>query len=64
MQINMVFSKIDWAHLDGLQSWLLKRGVKVGTYADETLRFVTHNGVTREEIEQVIGLMQEYAALA
>lgn len=64
VEINMVFCKLDWPHQAGLQAWMLERGVKLGGYLEEELRFVTHNDISREDVEKVAGLMKEYAALA
>ncbi len=61
VQINMVFSKVEWPDLTHLKKWLYARGAKIGAYPNNTLHFLTHYGITREDIDVVIALLREYA---
>ncbi|NLI54434.1 MAG: hypothetical protein GX417_08955 [Clostridiales bacterium] len=64
IRINMVFWKTTNPafHSDAFVAFMLEHGVKVyGILVDE-YRFVTHNDVTREDIDHVIGLMEQFIA--
>ncbi len=63
IQINMVFFKCTWRNFDGddLISYLLSHGIKVNGYEmDGIFRFVTHLGITKEDIDTVISTIQQY----
>lgn len=62
VQTNMVFARFDWPHLDKLQAWLAERGVKIGAPRNATLRFVTHYGITKEDVEQLATLIQQFGS--
>ena len=62
IKINMVFWKASQPNFrsDEFVAFMLEHGVKVyGILVDE-YRFVTHNDVTRADIDRVIGLMKEF----
>ena len=64
IKINMVFWKAAQSNFrsEEFVTFMLEHGVKVyGILVDE-YRFVTHNDVTREDIDGVISLMKEYIA--
>lgn len=64
IKINMVFWKAEQPKFrsEEFVAFMLEHGVKVyGILVDE-YRFVTHNDVTREDIDRIIGLMKEYIA--
>lgn len=64
VKINMVFWKtnVPGFSSDGFIDFMKARGVKVyGILVDE-YRFVTHNDVTRGDIDRVTALMREYIA--
>jgi threonine aldolase len=62
IQINMVFFRFkqtDFPH-DKFTEYLLKNGVKInGT--DDIYRFVTHNGVSRADLDAVVALIKQFA---
>lgn len=62
VQTNMVFAKFDWPHMDKLQSWLGERGVKICGPVDSTIRFVTHNGITKEEVTNLANLLKQFGS--
>ena len=59
--INMVFFKIDkpaeW-HA-ALPARMLERGVRINGEEDGLVRFVTNNGVTRDDVDTAIGILAE-----
>jgi len=60
VQINMVFAGFDWPNIENLQPWLLEKGVRIGAYEYEQIRFVTHYGVGTEEIDQLVSLLKAF----
>lgn len=60
VQINMVFVTFDWPDLTELQPWLKERGVVIGGYIGPGVRFVTHNGITKEDVERLVTLQKEF----
>ncbi len=62
VQINMVFASFDWPNLSDLQPWLKERGVIIGGYTGPEIRFVTHYGITTEDVERLIDLLKEFHA--
>jgi threonine aldolase len=62
IQINMVFFRFkqtDFPH-EKFTEYLLKNGVKInGT--DDIYRFVTHNGVSRADLDAVVALIKQFA---
>ncbi|MCI8327302.1 MAG: low-specificity L-threonine aldolase [Lachnospiraceae bacterium] len=60
VQINMVFATMDWPELDQLQPWLEEKNVRIGAYTGPEVRFVTHYGVTAEDVEHLAGLLAEF----
>ena len=60
VQIDMVFSDFEWDDLDDLQAWLKSKGVLIGGYMENQLRFVTHYGIQKSDIHVFIGLLKEY----
>lgn len=64
VKINMVFWKaaVPGFDPDSFVEFMRQRDVKVyGLLVDE-YRFVTHNGISKKEIDLVIGLLKEYIA--
>lgn len=58
--INLIFFDIDDPRKEGLFDHLMKNGVKTLPWEPGGFRFVTHNGVSREDVRTVIRLMKEY----
>jgi threonine aldolase len=60
IRINMVFweTEIPGFDSDSFVSFMLKRRIKVS--GGPEYRFVTHNDVSREDIDAVIGALREY----
>lgn len=56
LQINMVFVTIDKSlHFpSNFAELLLNKGIKVNGYRGEEIRFVTHNDISREDIDKVV----------
>lgn len=63
VQINMVFAKFDWPQLTSLQGWLKERDVLIGALTGNELRFVTHYGITSEEVKLLFSLLKEFYSL-
>lgn len=57
--INMVFFDIDDARKFTLDEYLFKQGVKILPY-EGAFRFVTHNDLTRNDIDHAIELVKRY----
>ena len=64
VRINMVFWKTDLPRFnsDAFVAFMAARGIKVYGILTDEYRFVTHHGVGRAEIDQVIAALREYAA--
>jgi len=62
VQINMVFADFDWPNLSQLQAWMQARQVRTGSPEGSTLRFVTHYGITRQDVDALVGHLKEFAA--
>lgn len=62
MQINMVFTHIDWDNLDELQPWLKERGVVIAAYSGPEVRFLTHHGIDEDDVRRLAGLVAEFPA--
>ena len=60
VQTNMVFAHFDWSHLDRLQSWLDTHGVKICAPLNSTIRFVTHYGITKKDVENLVHLLKQF----
>lgn len=60
VQINMVFAAIDWDDLDELVPWLEERGILAGEPEKGVMRFVTHYGITKEDVELLARLIREF----
>ena len=60
VQINMVFADIDWPDVAELQPWLKERGVLIGAPDVMRVRFVTHYGIGRDDVEGLARLLREY----
>lgn len=58
--INIIFFDIDDPRKDGLYGYLFQNGVKTLPWEPGGFRFVTHNGVTREDVHTIIRLMKGY----
>ncbi len=61
LNINMVFVSVDEninfpRNFDQL---LLEKGIKANGYRGDEIRFVTHNGITRNDIEYVVAAIKE-----
>lgn len=61
VQINMVFFKITKSDFDSVQfqKKMLEKGIKVNPEDHGIMRFVTHNDISREDIDRVIEVMRE-----
>ncbi len=63
VQINMVFASFDWPNLADLHRWLKERGVIIcDDYVAPEIRFVTHYGITTEDVERLVDLLKEFHA--
>lgn len=62
VQTNIVFSHFDWPHLDKLQGWLEKKGVKICAPLNSTIRFVTHYGITKTEVKNLVNLLKQFGS--
>lgn len=60
VQINLVFADFDWPDLEQLPAWLGERGVLVDGCAGSEMRFVTHYGITVEDVERLAALLKEF----
>lgn len=60
VQINMVFANFVWENLKLLPEWLKERDVLIGGYEGEEMRFVTHYGITSEDVEYFVDLLKEF----
>lgn len=63
-KINMVFwqTKIPGFSSPVLTDYLQKLGIKVSTVSDEHYRFVTHNDISRADLDIVMGHLKGYIA--
>jgi threonine aldolase len=63
IRINMVFWKAEIPGFDsgGFTAFMLKRGIKAGGSSEGAYRFVTHNGISREDIDTAVQALREYA---
>lgn len=61
LDIDMVFFDIEDPRKDHLHQYLYENGVKTLPW-EEGFRFVTHHGVSREDVEKVIRLVKEFFA--
>lgn len=61
LQTNLVFCKIDREGFnpDVFKERLLKKGIKIGGYDSQQLRFATHNDISREDIDFTIMSIKE-----
>lgn len=61
LQTNLIFCKISRKDFnsDELKLNLFGKGVKIGGYDSENIRFATHNDINREDIDYTIKLMKE-----
>lgn len=62
VQINMVFTRIDWDNLDELQPWLKERGIVIADYSGPEVRFLTHHGIDEDDVRRLAGLIAEFPA--
>ena len=60
VQINMVFASFDWENLPDLKPWLIERGIIIGDPTGNVVRFVTHYGIEKEDVETLAALLQEF----
>lgn len=61
IQINMVFFRFkqnDFPHIR-FATYLLDHGVKINA-SDDVYRFVTHNDITREDLDKVVQLIKDF----
>jgi threonine aldolase len=63
VEINMVFFRLDRPEgvLDGLTARLLERGVKINGFERGEARFVTHYGISRQDIDDAVQALAEFA---
>lgn len=57
--INIVFFDIDDPRRDNLDQYLLEHNIKILPY-EHPFRFVTHHGISKEDIDIVVELMRSY----
>jgi threonine aldolase len=64
IRINMVFWKTEIPDFDDgrFTAFMLERRVRISGASEGAYRFVTHNGVSRADIDTVIQAVREYAA--
>lgn len=60
VQINMVFASFDWPNVSQLQAWLKERDVLIGDCHHSVIRFVTHYGIAKQDIEHLAALLKEF----
>jgi threonine aldolase len=62
IRINMVFWKPEIPGFDSgaFTAFMLNRRIKAGGSSEGTYRFVTHNGVSREDIDTAVHALREY----
>lgn len=60
VQINLVFANFDWPDLEQLPAWLGERGVLVDGCTGNEMRFVTHYGITADDVERLAVLLKEF----
>ena len=63
IRINMVFWKTEIPGFDDktFVPFMLKRHIKIGDGSEGVYRFVTHHGISRENIDTVVQAIKEYA---
>ena len=62
IHINIVFFDLNIREADGLIPYLLENGIKMnGAEHGNTFRIVTHNWVSREDIDKTVELIKAYA---
>ncbi len=56
VQTNIIFGKFIHENMSAfdLANKLSNEGIKIGAYSNTEIRFVTHYGITREDIKKVI----------
>jgi len=61
LTINMVFATIDSNKNfpSNFEQLLLEKGIKVNGYRGEEIRFVTHHGITKDDIDKVVKTIKE-----
>lgn len=62
VQINMVFASFDWPNITQLPAWLKERQVLIGDCHNSVIRFVTHYGITKRDVEYLAALLKEFYA--
>lgn len=63
IHINLVFFELNIPNASGLAQHLLDHGIKInGPEHGKLFRFVTHNWVSKADIDQALALIQAYAA--
>lgn len=62
VQINMVFASFDWPNIEQLPAWLKEREVLIGDCHNSVIRFVTHYGITKRDVECLAALLKEFYA--
>lgn len=60
VQINMVFATFNWDDLKGLTSWLKDRGIIIADYTGPEIRFLTHYGITKADVNELVDLLKQY----
>jgi len=64
VHINIVFFKIADSQFnhDAFAGYLLEKGIKINTADDGVYRFVTHNDVSRDDVDYVLDIIKSYDA--
>jgi threonine aldolase len=62
IRINMVFweTELPGFNGDALTSFMLERRIKINGSSEGAYRFVTHNGVSREDIDRAVTALRDY----
>lgn len=65
IKINMVFASHngpDDSRMDGLAEYLKDKGILTNGHENGVVRFVTHNGISREDCDTLVGALKSYFA--
>lgn len=62
VHINMVFFKLKNTNHEDFLKYMLNNQIKLNPPEKDIYRFVTHNNITKEQINRLISLMKEYVS--
>lgn len=62
VKINMVFFKVNWESFDeaDFAKYLWQQGIKNNGFDQGEMRLVTHNGISSQDIDQVLAVINAY----